>query len=278
MFKELNLKKNDDSRVIIIDENINNQIIFERGLNKVNFLYPLSVSSKDLELHFNIIDKAFFKLTILIDGQMLKTETVTRTQIFYLRASVISLQCGSNIVCPININVEFTKPIIKNDPMVKITLREIKSTPFSIIIKINPSNRAYTDIPKVVIQVDEFIIGNVKVSEKERISEFYEVLLPHDDEGVILDSQSSTAGIYINLGGTRPTPKNADFKLLPPGRDSILSLTKQQILDKTKKKVDIPAAGSLQDVNLVIVIWTKENLNIYMQILLIEKINILKLN
>ena len=375
-------EKNDDSRGIIIGENINNQIIFEKGLNKVNFVYPLSDSSKDLALHFNVIDKAFYKLTIIVDGQTVKTETVTRTQIFYLRSSVISLQCGSNIVCPISINVEYTKPIIKTDPMVEITLREIKNTPtylqkgqakrdfvcgdrfyylytdvgkneegeitinflrefgniwakvvrkdetypeeeanwrgmyrmpskdwgdslpfneytktmklnpedtqeciegcyllisiqvsqigeyvddskfypFSIITKINPSNRAYTDIPKVVIQVDEFIIGNVKVSENERISEFYEVWLPHDDEAVIFDWQSSVAGLYINLGGTRPTTKNADFKLLPPGRDSILQLTKQEILDKAKeKKVDIPAAGSLQDVNLVIGIWTDKS-------------------
>ena len=92
-------------------------------------------------------------------------------------------------------------------------------------------------IPKVVIPVDEFIFGNVKVSENERISELYEVWLPYDDEWVLLDWQSSAAGLYINLDGTRPTPKNADFKLLPPGRDSILSLTKQQILDQAKKKL-----------------------------------------
>ena len=375
-------EKNDDTRGILIGENINNQIIFERGLNKVLFVYPLSDSSKDLALHFNVIDKAFYKLTIIVDGQSIKTETVTRTQIFYLRGSVISLHCESNQVCPINIKVEYTKPITKTDPMVEITLREIKNTPtylqkgqakrdfvcgdryyylytdvgkneegeiiinflrefgniwakvvrkdqgyideeanwrgtyrmpskewedslpfneytktmklniedtqdciegcyllisiqvsqigeyvddskfypFSIITRINPSNRAYTDIPKVVIQVDEFIIGNVKVSENERISQFYEVWLPHDDEAVIFDWQSSVAGLYINLGGTRPTTKNADFKLLPPGRDSILTLTKQQILDKAKeKKVDIPAAGSIQDVNLVIGIWTDKS-------------------
>ena len=44
--------------------------------------------------------------------------------------------------------------------------------PFSILLKIAPNNRVYTDIPKVVIQVDEFIIGNVDVSTFERISQF----------------------------------------------------------------------------------------------------------
>ena len=36
-----------------------------------------------------------------------------------------------------------------------------KFYPFSILPKISPNNRAHTDIPKVVIQVDEYIIGNV---------------------------------------------------------------------------------------------------------------------
>ena len=375
-------EKNDDSRAIIIGENINNQIIFEKGLNLVNFLYPLSDSSKDLALHFNVIDKAFYKLTVAAGGVNIRTETVTRTQIFFLRGSVISMHCGSNIVCPISIKVEYTQPITKTDPMIEITLREVKNTPtylqkgqakrdfvcgdklyylytdlgkseegeitinflrefgsiwakiarkdqiypdedhnwrgmyrmpskdwedslpfnsytktmkidpedtrdciegcyllitiqvsqigeyvedskfypFSIITRINPNNRAYTDIPKVVIQVDEFIIGNVEVSENERISQFYEVWLPHDDEVVLFDWQSSVAGLYINLGGTRPTTKNADFKLLPPGRDSILKLTKQEILDKAKaKKIDVPVPGTLQDISLVIGVWTDKS-------------------
>ena len=50
-----------------------------------------------------------------------------------------------------------------------------KFYPFYIITKITPSNRAYTDIPKVVIQVDEFVIGSVEIAENERIYEFYEI-------------------------------------------------------------------------------------------------------
>ena len=132
-----------------------------------------------------------------------------------------------------------------------------KFYPFSILTRITPNNRAYTDIPKVVIQVDEYIIGNVDVAENERIYEFYEIWLPHDAEKVEFDWQSGVAGLYVNLGGIRPTTKNADFKLLPPGRDSILTLTKQQILAKyTEKKINPPYKNSIQDVNLVIGVWT----------------------
>ena len=134
---------------------------------------------------------------------------------------------------------------------------DTKFYPFSIIAKVTPNTQAYTDIPKVVIQVNEYIVGNVEISENERISQFYEVWLPHDSSAVYFDWQSKVAGLYVNLGGTRPTTKNADFKLLPPGRDSILTLYKYQILEKAKsKKVPIPNKDSLQDINLVIGVWT----------------------
>ena len=369
----------DNSRDIVIGENINQQIIFDKDLKKLRFIYPHSDISKDLAVYVNIIDKAYYKINIIAGTINIKSVTVTRSQIFYLRASVISLHCQENRVCPIMLQVEYDKEIIKTSPMIEVTLREIKNTPtylqkgqakrdfvcgdrfyylytdigkneqgditvnflrefgniwakvvrkdqtsadeeanwrgiyrmpskewgdslpfnaytkkmqinpedtqdciegcyllisiqvsqigeyvedskfypFSILTRITPNNRAYTDIPKVVIQVDEFIIGNVDVSENERIYEFYEVWLPHDAETVEFDWQSSVAGLYINLGGTRPTTKNADFKLLPPGRDSILVLQKSEILEKAKaKKITIPNENSLEDLNLVIGIWT----------------------
>ena len=132
-----------------------------------------------------------------------------------------------------------------------------KFYPFSIITRITPNNYAYTDIPKVRIQVGEYIIGNVDVSNNERIFQFYEVWLPHDTYRVDFDFQSSVAGLYVNIGDIRPTTKNADFKLLPRGRDSILYLDKFTILNKAEaKKIKIPYKNSLQDINLVIGIWT----------------------
>ena len=132
-----------------------------------------------------------------------------------------------------------------------------KFYPFSIITRITPNQYAYTDTPKIVIQVNEFIIGNVDLATNERIYQFYEIWFPHDSYRIDFDFQSEVAGLYINVGGTRPTTKNADFKLLPPGRDSILSIDKFYLLQKAKnKRIKIPNEDSIQDLNIVIGIWT----------------------
>ena len=138
-------------------------------------------------------------------------------------------------------------------------MEDYKFYPFSIILKINPSTFSYFDIPKIVIQVDEFIVGSTEVAKNERIYDFFEVWLPHDSNIVEFDWQSSVASLYVCLGGRRPTSINADFKLLSPGRDTILSLSKEEIIDRAKiKGIKFPYENSLEDLNLVIGIWTNK--------------------
>jgi hypothetical protein len=369
----------DNSREIIIGDNIGQKIIFERNFKKIRFLYPHANPQKDLALSIKVIDKAYYDLNVLIKDINIKTATITKNEIFYLRNSILSFHCDENTLCPITIQVELSKELIKTDPMIEVTIRELKNVPsylqknkfktdflsgdrfyylytdigkndvgeiivnclietgiimakivrkdqslsdeeanwrdiyrmpsrdwedsmpynyytqklminvedtqnciegcyllislqisqigdyveddkffpFSILTKISPYNKAYTDIPKISIQVDEYVIGNVDKSENERINEFYEIWLPHDSEIVEFDWQSSLAGLYISLGGVRPTTKNADFKLLPSGKNSVLTLSKQEILDKAKsKRINVPNSNSIQDINLVIGIWT----------------------
>ena len=134
---------------------------------------------------------------------------------------------------------------------------EYKFYPFFIIPRIYSNSQEYSDIPKIVIRVNEYIIGNVDISTNEIISQFYEIWLPHDSDRVDFDFQSEVAGLYISLGGRRPTTKNADFSLLPPGKDSILSLDKYSILEKAKiTQITLPNSDSLEGLNLVIGIWT----------------------
>ena len=136
-------------------------------------------------------------------------------------------------------------------------VEDSKFYPFSIISRITPNNYAFTDIPKVRIQVDEFIIGNVDLAQDERIYQFYEVWLPHDSYRVEFDFQSEVAELFINVGGSRSTTKNADFRLTPPGRDAILYIDKFYILKRAEeRKIKIPVKDSLQDINLVIGVWT----------------------
>ena len=364
---------------ILISENVNQQIIFENGINTVRFLYPQPDSSKDLVLKVNVVDTSIYKISIYAESTFISNIELSRTEIIYIPKTAYQKACPSNNLCSIIIQVELEKDLVGTNPMVEIILRPILNTPtylqkgqakqdfvcgeryyylytdvgkneegeilvdfmrrsgqvyakvvrkdqtstdeeanwrdiyrmpssewedslafnsylkklqvkpedtsdciegcyllvairlsytddyiedyrfypFSIITRVTPSNRAYTDIPKVVIQTDEYIVGNVDVSENERIYEFYEIWLPHDSELVQFDWQSGVAGMYINLGGTRPTTKNADFKLLPHCSDQILSITKGEIIDKAKtKSIPLPYTSSIQDVNLVIGIWT----------------------
>lgn len=132
-----------------------------------------------------------------------------------------------------------------------------KFYPFSIITKLSPSSSSYIEVPKIVIQVDEFVVGNTKVANDDKIFDFYEVWLPHDSEIVDFDWQSAVAGLYVNLGGIRPTTRNADFKMLPSGSQSILSLSKELIIMTAEEKgIKLPNPDSLEDVNLVIGVWT----------------------
>ena len=369
-------------REIMVGENINQQIIFEENFKKIRFLYPHADPYKDLAIHVNVIDKAFYNVRFFADNKGIRDGIVTRTQTFFVKGSVIMNSCEENTVCPIVVEVELERKIVDTNPMLEVTIREIKNTPtylqkgqakldfvcgdrfyylytdigkneigeitinflrefgniwakvvrkdqtqaeeeanwrgiyrmpsadwddslpydaytkkltvnpeetidciegcyllisvqvsqigeyvdddkfypFSILTRITPNNRAYTDIPKVVIQVDEFVIGSVDVSDNERIYEFFQIWLPHDSELVEFDWQSSVAGLYINLGNTRPTTKNAHFKLLSPGKDTVLNITKQAILTKAREaKVKIPYDNSLQDMSLVIGVWTDKS-------------------
>ena len=135
---------------------------------------------------------------------------------------------------------------------------EWKFYPFSIITEISQNSYGQsTDIPVTTIQVDEFIIGNVKISKNVEISQFYKIWLPRDTYELYFDWQSELAGLYINVDDSLPTAANADFILKPNGTDSILVLEKNQILEAIeKKKVPLPYEGSLEDVKLTIGIWT----------------------
>ena len=314
------------NREIMVGENINQQIIFENNLKKIRFLYPHTDNKKDLVVHFNIIDKAFYKYEIYAKNKKISGATITKTYTTFLRQSTISRHCDKNNVCPIVVQVELDKPIINNtDPMIEITIREVKNPPtylqknqakfdfvcgdnlyylytelgqndiaeitlnflrefgsiwarivkknqvtkdfeanwreiyrmpfeddleslsynrytkelivtsndtkdcdegcyllmsiqisqigeivednkfypFSILARIIPNKTPINEIPKVTIQVDEFIIGNVEVSKNEGIFELFEIWLPHDSEIVEFDWQSSVAGLYIKLGDNR---------------------------------------------------------------------------
>ena len=61
----------------------------------------------------------------------------------------------------------------------------------------------------------------------------------------------------INVGSILPTTKNADFIFPPSRKNSVIKITKEDILNKALiKRIIVPSPNYIQDVNLVICIWT----------------------
>ena len=128
---------------------------------------------------------------------------------------------------------------------------------FSIITLIGPKFYYSDDASKVTIQIDEFIIGNVDISSDTRISQFYEVWITRDANEIQIDWQSELAGLYINIDGKKPSTSDADFILLPNGKDNIFRIEKYSFITKAKeKKIKLPHDSSLEDLNLIIGVWT----------------------
>ena len=55
------------NRDIVIAENINQQVIFDENFKKDRFLFLHVDANKEVDIHFNVIDKAFYKIAILIN-------------------------------------------------------------------------------------------------------------------------------------------------------------------------------------------------------------------
>ena len=375
-----------NEREIVVGSNINQQIIFEDNFNKIKFTYPIVNTRKEFIIRFNVIDRAYYRLTATLNGKNMtgiENRVVAVSTDFFVGNEDLRNHCGDSKLCIFNLVIEMTEKIVQTNPMIEVTFREVLNVPtylqkgntkldfvcgdkfyylytdigrndvgeitlnflrefgaiwakvvhkdqktpekeadwrgmyrmpgpkwedglkfddytkkvkidaeltkecvngcyllmtiqindigeyvpdfilyfFSIMVKVTSNKKTYTDIPKVIIQVDEFIVGSLDTTEMDDryISEFYQVWLPHDSEVVEFDWQSTVAGLYINIGDSRPTVKSADFILYAPSIDSVLSITKEQILEVVKRRgIHLDNDTSIQDVSIVIGVWTNE--------------------
>ena len=55
------------NRDIVVAENINQQVIFDENFKKVRFLFLHVDANKEIDIHFNVIDKTFYKIAILVN-------------------------------------------------------------------------------------------------------------------------------------------------------------------------------------------------------------------
>ena len=119
-------------------------------------------------------------------------------------------------------------------------------------------------VPKVNIQVNEYIIGNVYSSEDKIDYYYYGVFLPYESDLINIDWQADKPILLINVGYEKPTINNSDFSFPSTEHDTVLRISKQQILDVCKKRsVSLHDPDSIRYLNLTIGIYTKEVDSLY---------------
>ena len=84
--------------------------------------------------------------------------------------------------------------------------------------------------PKVKIDVNEFVLGDIKNDPSEnRKYDYYTVTLPNDGEFILIDWQADSPSLIINVGEERPNKTNADFMLPQIGHDFVYELKENKI-------------------------------------------------
>ena len=133
-----------------------------------------------------------------------------------------------------------------------------------IIVKNITELNEYNKFPKVKIPVNEYIIGdiNVKKLENGTIQEsynYYEIWLPYDSDLIYIDWQADKPQLLINVGPENPTVANADFKFPSTDQDTVLRITKEEIIEALKKRgMPLPDDQVIRYFNLTIGIYTEQ--------------------
>ena len=114
---------------IIIGNNVNQQIIFNDNFKVFKFLYPVPNNKIDLVVYANIIDKAYYKISIAVDNERhtFAESRITKSTPFYIKNDQFVKHCVPDTFCNIVIIVELVATIPdlpKTNPMVEITVRE----------------------------------------------------------------------------------------------------------------------------------------------------------
>ena len=133
--------------------------------------------------------------------------------------------------------------------------------PFSIIVNSFHKNiyEYLLDdfMPVINIQKDEFVVGTVDyINDEKTILEFYSILLTSNAKQVLIDFQSDTASLYINIGNQKPSTDKYNFKYEPKGKDGIFTISEEEILEKSKKIIEYITFTGLKDIILTLGIKT----------------------
>ena len=140
------------------------------------------------------------------------------------------------------------------------TERNSTLVPYRITItpRINPTGFETSEllVPKVKMSLNQFISGNL-YQTKEKILTYYQVTLPYDSDYVYFDWQADKPSLFINIGEKRPTNDTYDLHFEAIGHDTVLVLSKEQIIETAKNNnKEIPFNDTLKNVILTLGLWT----------------------
>ena len=153
-------------------------------------------------------------------------------------------------------------------------LKEVNSTSeketsipyrFTIIPRIIQKDLSkFSEIPKVTIPMNEYIIGNVESVADETLYYYYEVVLPFESETLIIDWQADKPVLLINVGRKNPSINQSDFIFNKTNHDTVIKISKQQLIDKCNERNEkLPIAGSIRFLTLSLAIYSKKVDSLY---------------
>ena len=118
----------------------------------------------------------------------------------------------------------------------------------------------YEEIPSVIIPLNEYIIGNVETigkTESDTLYYFYSVMLPFESEYLNIDWQADSPALLINCGPEKPLLNKHDFIFNSTQYDTILSLSKSQLLKKCNDR-GMELKDTIKFLNLSLAIYSKK--------------------
>ena len=145
--------------------------------------------------------------------------------------------------------------IIRDNKYYELNEDETISLRFSINPRIINAEFTKIESPKVRIDVNEFVIGNILYDPLEIKYDYYTVILPFDSEYLFIDWQAYNPCLIMNIGTEKPVKENANFTFSELKHDTVLKIGREEIINKT----NIANKNSLKGITLTLGIYTENN-------------------
>ena len=132
-----------------------------------------------------------------------------------------------------------------------------RNYPFTIIVHSYEADSDSYNRPIVRIPTEEYIVGTVIIQHPEnRIFKYFITLLDSDAERVVIDFQSDSASLFVSVNSI-PTMETAHFTFWSRGRDSVMSFSKEELLEYINEgRNEDEKVTSIENNALFIGIWT----------------------